>query len=240
MQHESARERPLSGAIDAARQALGAAYAGRRPAQDPERQRETELLQAIGEGDDGAFVYRMLLAAWGREPAPEQFSDRVATLRAGAIDRYELLDREVALSDAGGTPSLGAVDTGHFLGRDLFDLAEFEAFGPEDFVTAACCACLRRKPDRFLLGHYLGLLQAGRMSRGEVLGSLLESDEARQRGLGTVILGVSGGLTERRLTRALAELHRRNERLDYLVGYLYAQQHRLAARLALMEAGAGG
>jgi hypothetical protein len=228
--------RPLSSAVDSVRQALALRHASRRLAAEPGR--EEELLDSLREGDDGAFIYRMLRAAWGREPSPRLYAERAATLRTGTVNRYELMVQETARVAAGepAQAAPGPVDTARFLARDLFHLAEFEALAPEAFVTAAFCACLKRLPDRFSYAHYLGLLRSGRMNRTEVLASLLDSDEAKLRGLATAIFGVSGVDVEPRIAEALAALHARAERLEYLAAFLQAQQQRLGRRLARLEA----
>ncbi|HLY57186.1 MAG TPA: DUF4214 domain-containing protein [Stellaceae bacterium] len=220
---------PLASTLEAARRALAERHG--RVQSDPgaESEREAQLLGALREGDDGAYVFRMLLAAHGTAPSPRLFAQRLAQLRAGRTNRYEMLERE-ASGEAEPAP-----EPPEFLSRTHFHLAEFEALPLEEFLAAAFAACLKRPPDPFSHAHWLGLLGNERRTRTEVLRALIESDEARLGGIACTIIGINDAGSYDALIDALAGLHRHNQHLEYLVAFLQAQLQGLAARLARLE-----
>jgi hypothetical protein len=236
MHRHQPTSRALAGAIDSARRALAGRHANDRRPADPDADREQMVLNAVREGDDGAFVFQMLRAVLGRAPSLEEFGDRLARLRIGETNRYQLADREIARlrSPAPDQPDAGGCDTGQFLTRTLFHLTEFEALAPHDFLVAAFCASLKRMPDRFSYAHYQSLMEAG-TDRAAILAQLLQSDEARMKGARTAVIGVAGAEEPGAVAAELAELHRRNRHLEYLTGFLQAQQQSLAARLQRLE-----
>jgi hypothetical protein len=233
MHFPASSSRQISSATEAARQALLARQGQVRPPPDPDAERQAELLIAVAEGDDGAFTYRMLRAAWRQEPTLDQFGDRLETLRAGLVSRYALLAAEIERADADGTAEEPACDTAPFLARSLFLLDEFEALAPDAFLVAAFSACLKRPPDPFALAHYRKRLEA--VGRAGVLAQLIQSDEAKQRSLATIVIGVGEAETGAAAARELAALDRRNRQLEYLTGFLQAQCQSLAVRLARLE-----
>lgn len=188
------------------------------------------MLGAVREGDDSAFVYRMLLAAHAAAPSPEVFAERLARLRSGRTNRYAMAEAELS-ADPPTEPAAPA----EFLSRGLFHLAEFEALAPDAFLAAAFAACLRRAPDPFAAAHYDAMLAGGRATRAEIIRQLLQSDEARLGGTGCVVIGLAPPGDDGPVIQALADLHRRDMHLEYLAAFLQAQLQGLAARLARLE-----